>query len=427
MKKLADASAKTIPMLHPLKKLLLVAGCCALPLTAVKAQFLSVTVAPPPLPVYVQPPCPVEGYLWTPGYWGYADEDFYWVPGAWVEPPRIGYLWTPGYWGFDDGLYAFHTGYWGPTVGFYGGVNYGCGYGGYGYGGGRWDGGRFRYNTAVTRVNTTIIRNTYVNRSVLNERATNSRASFNGPGGVRLRPTAQQQRLAQSARLRPTEAQVARRQDAARDRGQFASVNRGRPERLTVGAPARREGLQERAERPPGRAAAGGQMQGEAPARQARRLESREAGLQRPFNAERRAERGDGLLPEERPLAERREARMNRNMYREQSERGVYGGPAARPEMAMRREQRPDFRRTEGMEARRDMVASPERTIRRQEAGSNPYGPRGGEQFAPPRTAEAHAQARAERQQAREGSGQHERREHGERGERGERSERERF
>ena len=24
---------------------------------------------PPPLPVYEQPPCPEEGYVWTPGQW----------------------------------------------------------------------------------------------------------------------------------------------------------------------------------------------------------------------------------------------------------------------------------------------------------------------------------------------------------------------
>ena len=27
---------------------------------------------PPPLPVYEQPPCPVEGYIWTPGYWAWG-------------------------------------------------------------------------------------------------------------------------------------------------------------------------------------------------------------------------------------------------------------------------------------------------------------------------------------------------------------------
>ena len=28
-----------------------------------------VAVAPPAIPVYTQPICPGEGYIWTPGYW----------------------------------------------------------------------------------------------------------------------------------------------------------------------------------------------------------------------------------------------------------------------------------------------------------------------------------------------------------------------
>ena len=85
--------------------------------------FISVNIAPPVLPVYVQPALPAPGYIWTPGYWAYGDAGYYWVPGVWVSPPRVGVLWTPGYWGFVGGAYAWHGGYWGPHVGFYGGVN----------------------------------------------------------------------------------------------------------------------------------------------------------------------------------------------------------------------------------------------------------------------------------------------------------------
>ena len=63
--------------------------------------------------------------MWTPGYWGWRTEGYYWVPGVWVAPPRVGVFWTPGYWGFAGGLYGWHAGYWGPHVGFYGGINYG--------------------------------------------------------------------------------------------------------------------------------------------------------------------------------------------------------------------------------------------------------------------------------------------------------------
>src|SRR6202050_4239868 len=91
---------------------------------------------PPPLPAYEQPPCPEDGYLWTPGVWMWGAEGYYWVPGTWVAPPQPGVLWTPGFWILAGGLYVFHAGYWGPHVGFYGGINYGGGYVGTRYPGG---------------------------------------------------------------------------------------------------------------------------------------------------------------------------------------------------------------------------------------------------------------------------------------------------
>jgi hypothetical protein len=109
---------------------------------------ISVGFGPPAIPVYEQPICPADGLLWTPGYWAYdAGGGYYWVPGTWVEAPQVGFLWTPGYWGWGGAAFFFHEGYWGPQVGFYGGINYGFGYGGVGFEGGRWDGGRFSYNT----------------------------------------------------------------------------------------------------------------------------------------------------------------------------------------------------------------------------------------------------------------------------------------
>jgi hypothetical protein len=95
-----------------------------------------VSVAPPPLPVYVQPVCPGPGYIWTPGYWAWDPPDgYYWVPGTWVVAPFVGALWTPGYWGWYNGGYVWYAGYWGPVVGFYGGINYGFGYFGVDYAG----------------------------------------------------------------------------------------------------------------------------------------------------------------------------------------------------------------------------------------------------------------------------------------------------
>src|SRR5271154_879909 len=138
---------------------------CALLATALPpashAQLLTITLIPPELPVYEQPAIPEPGYIWTPGYWAYGDDGYYWVPGTWVHPPEVGVLWTPGYWGWSGGVYIFHAGYWGPHVGFYGGINYGFGYGGVGYAGGYWHNGGFFYNRAVANVNVGVIHNTY--------------------------------------------------------------------------------------------------------------------------------------------------------------------------------------------------------------------------------------------------------------------------
>jgi len=70
------------------------------------AVGISVHIGPPALPVYVQPVCPGEGYIWTPGYWAYGPDGYYWVPGTWVVAPTPGFLWTPGYWGWGGGAYA---------------------------------------------------------------------------------------------------------------------------------------------------------------------------------------------------------------------------------------------------------------------------------------------------------------------------------
>lgn len=189
---------------------------------------VSITVPPPPLPVYEQPPVPDQNYIWTPGYWAYGDDGYFWVPGTWVLAPQVGFLWTPAYWGFDDGIYVFHAGYWGPHIGFYGGINYGYGYGGSGYQGGRWDHGQFAYNRTVNNItNTSIIRNVYSERVVNN---TTNRVSFNGGrGGVLARPSAAERQFAAGPHVPPTSMQMQHQQQAGADRNQFASVNHGAP------------------------------------------------------------------------------------------------------------------------------------------------------------------------------------------------------
>jgi len=189
---------------------------------------VSINIAPPALPVYAQPVCPGDGYIWTPGYWAWNGAGYYWVPGTWVAAPRPGYLWTPGWWGWNDGLFVWHVGYWGLHVGFYGGVNYGFGYGGRGYEGGRWDGDHFSYNRSVNNVNVTNIHNTY-NTTVVNN-VTVNRVSFNGGnGGTQAQPTEQERNFEHESHLTPTADQMHHEETARANPALSAANNHGHP------------------------------------------------------------------------------------------------------------------------------------------------------------------------------------------------------
>jgi len=195
---------------------------------------VSVAIAPPAIPVYTQPYCPGPGYIWTPGYWAWDGYGYYWVPGSWVYPPSVGLLWTPGYWGWNNGAYLFNDGYWGPTVGFYGGINYGYGYGGHGYYGGRWVGDSFHYNTAVTRVNSKVINNTYTYKAPV--KTAGSRAGFNGPGGATAKATAQEQAAAKAKRMEATSEQRAIANRAKDNPDLKAKNNNGKPKAAAIAA-----------------------------------------------------------------------------------------------------------------------------------------------------------------------------------------------
>src|SRR5581483_168470 len=199
----------------------------ATPAPSFAGIFVSVNIAPPALPVYSQPLCPGDGYIWTPGYWAYGDDGYYWVPGTWVMAPEVGFLWTPGYWGWGGGAYLWHAGYWGPHIGFYGGVNYGFGYIGHGYEGGYWDHGHFAYNRSVTNINIT---NVHVyNKTVINN-VTVNRVSYNGGrGGISERPRPEEMRAEREHHIERTAIQEQHERGASSNRALLASVNHGRP------------------------------------------------------------------------------------------------------------------------------------------------------------------------------------------------------
>jgi hypothetical protein len=198
---------------------------------------VSVNIAPPELPVYVQPPIPADGYMWTPGYWAWDPDiqDYYWVPGTWIEPPQVGFLWTPGYWGWVNGAYVWNAGYWGQHIGFYGGVNYG--YGGHGYDGGYWQDGHLFYNREVVNVGSAHITNVY-NKTVINNVSV-TRVSYNGgSGGVSARPSAEESAATHEHHAELTSAQRQHVQAARGNPELRASTNRGNPPIAATARPA---------------------------------------------------------------------------------------------------------------------------------------------------------------------------------------------
>jgi hypothetical protein len=193
------------------------------------AQFsVSVSFGPPALPIYEQPICPGDGYLWAPGYWAYdPDDGYYWVPGTWVEAPEPGFLWTPGWWGWGGGGFLFHEGFWAADVGFYGGISYGFGYFGEGFQGGRWEGGHFFYNRAVMNIDVTNIHNVY--NTTVND-VTVNRVSYNGgEGGITARPSPREQAVEQQRHVPPVAAQTQHVQAARANPQMRAEANHGKP------------------------------------------------------------------------------------------------------------------------------------------------------------------------------------------------------
>jgi len=229
-------------ILRSFRWLLLALVVTIIPLSSQAGVFISVGFAPPVLPVYVQPVCPQPGLMWTPGYWAYGDEGYYWVPGAWVPAPYVGALWTPGYWGWSGGLFVWHGGYWGPHVGYYGGVDYGFGYGGIGFAGGMWRGGFFAYNTAVMHVgvgggwgNRTYVDQTIVNRTTI---VNNTHVSYNGgPGGINHQPSPEEQVAAHDQHTAPTSFQTQHENTFRNDHSAYAKNNGGHPQNTAIARP----------------------------------------------------------------------------------------------------------------------------------------------------------------------------------------------
>ncbi len=125
-----------------------------------------------------------------------------------------------------------------PTVGFYGGINYGFGYTGVGYAGGYWHGGDFFYNRSVNNVNVVNVHNVY-NTTVINNNVTVNRVAYNGgPGGIAAQPTPAEMKAANEPHVEPTSEQLQHQTMAQNNRDLLASVNHGKPAIAATAKPA---------------------------------------------------------------------------------------------------------------------------------------------------------------------------------------------
>ena len=232
--------SKIVPMLGFLIATLFALAIFVAPSAASAGEVsigISLRVGPPPIPVYTQPVCPGPDFMWTPGYWAFdPDEGYYWVPGTWVEIPAPGMYWTPGYWGWGGSVFIWHAGYWGPHVGFYGGIDYGFGYTGVGFVGGEWRGREFYYNRSVNNIGRGHFDHVYY-RSVSNH-FSEHRVSYNGgEGGVSARPGREEVVAEHERHVEATPIQRQHQTAARGDRSQFASVNHGMPGVAATGRP----------------------------------------------------------------------------------------------------------------------------------------------------------------------------------------------
>src|SRR5690606_3583114 len=102
------------------------------------------------------------------------------------------------------------------------------------------------YNREVNHINVTRVTNVYSRKVVVNH-VDNRRISYNGGrDGIRHRPTREEQEAMRQRHAPPTRAQQEHRREAARDRGQFADHNQGRPPRMTVDDERRRDQAERR-------------------------------------------------------------------------------------------------------------------------------------------------------------------------------------
>jgi WXXGXW repeat (2 copies) len=73
---------------------------------------LYVRNGPPPPRYGVVGVAPGPGFVWTPGYWDWRSNNWFWVQGRWLRPPRRRAVWVAPEWRHEGRGWRFHRGRW---------------------------------------------------------------------------------------------------------------------------------------------------------------------------------------------------------------------------------------------------------------------------------------------------------------------------
>lgn len=80
--------------------------------TPVGASSIVVMQAPPAAQQEVPSSRPSADHVWVAGYWTWSSNQYVWMPGRWVVPPRAGAVWVPPRWQPEGTSWRFYEGYW---------------------------------------------------------------------------------------------------------------------------------------------------------------------------------------------------------------------------------------------------------------------------------------------------------------------------
>jgi hypothetical protein len=187
-----------------------------------------------------------------------------------------------------------------------------------GFWGGRWEGEHFLYNSAAWRVGGGF-HGVYEDRGFIHPGEYNH-ASFNGEGGIRAFPNAEERAAMREEHVGRTQEQISQRNYARVDRGNYAAVNHGTPAHPEgMGVNARQDRQQNRINQ--------GVHSGQLTGRETSNIEHNETAIHNEARSD-RAANGGHLTGAEHNQIEHQQNRESRQIYRDKHNARTDAHPA---------------------------------------------------------------------------------------------------